>query len=164
MEPPLYSDVLGMRSFQANPANPFTSAILTLPACVGGSLGHRPPSGPRTRERWGKPPEVLLGNFISFLIKNSPFGHSPDSFQGLMFTLRGQTLCLLYSEMHPRGTTGTQKLYVKSIAYCCSVRMWRWPLWQPFCNLEEGPRESQRNGCKAPTLRSLLSKYLLLNV
>lgn len=79
-----------------------------------------------------------------------------------MFTLRGQTLCLLYSEMHPRDTTGTQKLSVKSIEYCCSEDVMvaiMAAILQPGGRTERVTEEWKQSPNTAEPV-----KYLLLNV
>ena len=55
----------------------------------------------------------------------------------------------------PRGHTGTQNLAVKRTEWRYSVKMGWLPRWQPFCNLEEGPRERKTHWREAPTLWSL---------
>lgn len=109
----LRAAVPGLRSFQANWANPST---LDGDIIMGEWESFTHPSF-----LWSGA-NLLRGSWedFSFLIKGELlFWPCPDSFHGLVFTLRGPHLRWLDSQMHPKGTTDTQKLAVNRMKIFC---------------------------------------------
>ena len=162
MELPLYSGQLSWEwdhskwALQTHSPLPDIHSKLSMEwgSATGFKLALEPSREARTRETWGKSNEKK--NFFFFLIKGQLFLLAQSGFLSeVMFTPRGQSLGLIYSEMHPKSTTDSQRLSAERTKWGCFVKMWWLPLWQPFCDLEEEPMELHMHQCEALILQSL---------